>query len=103
MSLENVENYRRGIDAYNRRDLDGFLASATEDFVFFAALAGAIDVGGIRGREGMRQSFQMLGETWDEFRLVIEEFRDLGDCVVGLGRTEGRGRGSGVPSSRHVE
>jgi ketosteroid isomerase-like protein len=50
-----------------------------------------------REREGMRQYFEMLGETWDEFRLVIEEYRDLGDCVVGLGRTEGRGRGSGVP------
>ena len=26
MSQENVERYRRGIDAFNRRDLDAFLA-----------------------------------------------------------------------------
>jgi hypothetical protein len=32
MSAENVEVAKRGIDAYNRRDLDGFLAYGTEDY-----------------------------------------------------------------------
>ena len=39
----------------------------------------------------------MLDETWAEFRIILDEFRDLGDRVLVLGRTEGRGRGSGVP------
>lgn len=29
--------------------------------------------------------------------MLAEEFRDLGDRVLVLGRMEGRGRGSGVP------
>jgi ketosteroid isomerase-like protein len=85
------------LDAYNRRDLDGLLELATEDYVLFAAVAGVIEVGGIRGREGLRRYFDMLDETWVEFRLIADEFRDLGDCVLAIGRTEGRGRGSGVP------
>ncbi len=96
MSQQNVEIYRRGIDAYNRRDVDGIFELVTEDYVLFTAVAGAVEVGGIQGREGARRYFDMLDETWEEFLLVIEEYRDLGECVLALGRTEGRGRGSGV-------
>jgi len=35
--------------------------------------------------------------TWEELRLLPEEFRDLGDRVLMLGRMAGRGLGSGVP------
>jgi ketosteroid isomerase-like protein len=93
----NVEIVRRTRDAYNRRDLDGFLELVTEDFVLLTAVAGTIEAGGIRGREGVRRYFDVLDETWAEFRIVLDEFRDLGDRVLVLGRTEGRGRGSGVP------
>jgi ketosteroid isomerase-like protein len=96
MSHENVEILRRNLDSYNRRDVDGLLESATEDYVLFPAVAGAIEVGGIRGREGLRRYFDMLDDTWAEFRLIADEFRDLGDCVLAIGRTEGRGRGSGA-------
>jgi ketosteroid isomerase-like protein len=34
--------------------------------------------------------------TWEELRIFIDELRDLGDGVLLLGRTEGRGRASGV-------
>ena len=63
----------------------------------FTAIAGSLEGGGIRGRESVQRYYEMLDETWEEFRLVAEEFRDLGDRVLVLGRTEGRGRGSGVP------
>ena len=38
----------------------------------------------------------MLSESWEEFRSVIEDYRDLGDHVLMLGRNTGRGKGSGV-------
>jgi ketosteroid isomerase-like protein len=63
----------------------------------FAAVSGLIEGEGVRGREGMQRYFDMLDETWEEFRILPEEFRDLGDRVLALGRMEGRGRGSGVP------
>jgi len=61
-----------------------------EDFELFTAVAGAIEVGGIHGREGFRRYFEVLGDTWEDFRVVIEEYRDLGDRVLVLGRTEAR-------------
>jgi len=97
VSQENVEIVRRAMDAYNRRDVDGFLESTTEDYLLFTAVAGAVEVGGIRGREGVRRYFDMLDEAWEEFRIIADEFRDLGDRVLGIGRTEGRGRVGGVP------
>lgn len=96
MSQENVEIVKRGVDAYNRRDLDAPLESATEDYVLFTAVAGAIETDGIRGREGARRYFDMLDETWAEFHIIADEFRDLGDRVLAIGRTKGRGQGSGV-------
>jgi len=63
----------------------------------FAAVTGSIESGGIHGRESVQRYYEMLDDTWEEFHRVAEEFRDLGDRVLMLGRTKGRGRGSGVP------
>ena len=49
------------------------------------------------GREGLRQYFRTLSATLEEFRAVGDDYRDLGDRVLWLGRVEGRGRDSGVP------
>ena len=37
-----------------------------------------------------------IRDTWEELRVITDEVRDLGDGAVLLGRTEGRGRASGV-------
>jgi uncharacterized protein len=97
MSRENVEIAERAMDAFNRRDVEGFIQSTTADFEWSPALGMAVEGDCFRGREGVERYFEVLGATWDELRLVAEEVRDLGDSVVWLGRIEGRGRGSGVP------
>jgi ketosteroid isomerase-like protein len=97
VSQENVEVARRGIDAFNRGDAEAIAADTTEDVELFAALAGAVEGGGFHGRTGIEAYFQITTETWDEFRVVAEDFRDLGDRVLVVGRIWGRGRGSHVP------
>jgi len=92
-----VEIAERLLDSYNRRDLTVFDELITADFELFAAVTGSIERGGIGGRESVQRYYEMLDETWEEYHLVAEEFRDLGDRVLMLGRTVGRGRGSGVP------
>jgi hypothetical protein len=57
-------------------------------------MAGTIEGGGYRGRDGIEQYLVDIGEAWEEYRVLAKEFRDLGDRVVMLGRIEGRGRGS---------
>ena len=96
MSQENVEIIKRGIDAFNRRDVNLLAELTTADFAWFPALPRTVEVNGYRGREGMETYIAEIRDTWEELRLITDEVRDLGDGAVLLGRTEGRGRASGV-------
>ena len=96
MSGANVEIAKRANDAFNRRDVDAFMEFATSDIEFTAAMSGTVAGGSLRGREGIEALFADIRDTWEEHRMVIEEIRDLGERVLGLGRLEGRGKASGV-------
>lgn len=102
MSQANVEIVKQGIDAYNRRDIDAYIALTTSDFEMFPALDRTVEARSYRGHEGIETHIRDIGETWAEFRLLPEEWRDLGDRVLMLGRVQGRGRGSSVPVDAHV-
>jgi ketosteroid isomerase-like protein len=96
MSRENVEIVRQGIDAFNRRDVDVLADLTTPDFEWFPALPGSLEGDGYRGRAGIETYFDEIGSTWQGLRVFDDELRDLGDSVLVVGRTEGRGRASGV-------
>jgi hypothetical protein len=51
----------------------------------------------IKGRESVAAYHREAFDTWEEYCLVPEEFRDLGDSVLVLGLVEARGKGSGAP------
>jgi ketosteroid isomerase-like protein len=97
MSSANVEIVKRGIDAFHRLDLDGFAEIATLDIEIFPAMMGVVEGGSYRGREGVETWYSDIRGTWEEHHLIGNEFRDLGDRVLWLGRVTGRGKGSGVP------
>jgi ketosteroid isomerase-like protein len=89
-----VEVAKRSVDAFNRRDVDALLDLGTPDWVLSSQL---LDSGAdFRGREGIERFYAMLSESWEEFRSVVDDYRDLGDRVLLLGRNTGRGKGSGV-------
>ncbi len=99
MSRDKVDVAKRAIDAYNRRDVDGLFAElATPDFEYYPAITKALDGGGgYRGREGVDRFAADTRENWEELQSLPEEFRDLGDCVLVIGRLKGRGKASGAP------
>ena len=98
MARDKVDVARRAVDAYNRRNLDSVFAElATPDFEWYPALIRALDGGGVRGREGVERFVVDTEENWEELQIVAEEFRDLSDRVLVLGRMKGRAKGSGVP------
>ena len=96
MSEANVEIVKQGIDAFNRRDIDGWADVITSDFEYYPAMDRLVEGGSYRGREGIEAYFEAVSGTWEEFQLLPDEVRDLGDRVLWLGRVEGRGRSSGV-------
>ena len=59
-------------------------------------MAHTIDGNSFQRREGMQAYFADVDGAWEELRLIYDEYRDLGDRVLVLGRLEGRGRGSGA-------
>jgi ketosteroid isomerase-like protein len=96
MSPANVEIVKRALEAFNSGDADTFAELTTPELEWATGL-GAIEGEIFRGHEGVATYFGRLRSAWDEFRFAADEFRDLGDLVLVLGRLEGRGRGGGVP------
>jgi ketosteroid isomerase-like protein len=98
MHRDKVDVAKRAIDAYNRRDVDGFFAElATPDFEYHPGIVRALDGGSYRGREGVEKFDADTSENWEELLTIAQEYRDLGDRVLVLGRLRGRGKGSGAP------
>jgi ketosteroid isomerase-like protein len=96
MSQENVDIVRQATDAFSRGDADAFAELTTSDVEWKVGLA-AVEGEVFRGAEGVRAYFDRLSSAWSQFQFLAEEFRDLGDAVVVIGRLRGTGRGGGVP------
>ena len=88
LSQENVDSFKRGLDAYNRRDLDALLEELDPDVEWHPALA--VVLGGkqtvFRGHQGVRESIQEEDEALAEFQYEVSEIRDLGTRVLAIGR-----------------
>jgi ketosteroid isomerase-like protein len=97
VSRENVETVVVLMNAVNRRDIDTLAGVTTSDLEWFPVFAARVEGDVYRGRVGIESFLGEVDETWEEFLPIPEEYRDLGDRVVGLGRLKTRGRGSGVP------
>jgi ketosteroid isomerase-like protein len=95
MSQQNVELYHRCVDAFNRRDLDAFLALMDDEVEAVSRLA-AIE-GGLRGHDGIRRWWASWFDVWPDYRLDVVEVRDLGDATLAMLRALGHGAGSDVP------
>ncbi len=96
MSQENVENVRRGIDAWNRGDLDEWLGGFAPDAELHTTGRFA-DQGVYRGRAGLQQYWAEIWEDFEELSLSISDLRAIGDRVFFAVTVRGRGKRSKVP------
>jgi ketosteroid isomerase-like protein len=98
MSQENVEAFRRAVDAGNRRDVEALIEELDPEVEWHPTLA--MLVGGeatvYRGREGARAAIRGLLEAFAEIHLEFPEIRDLDDRLVAIGRMRARGTESGA-------
>ena len=84
MSQENVENFKRGTEAWNRGDFETWLDQLDPEVEWFALM----EV--YRGHAGARQ----LWESFKDMQLTIrfDDIRDLGEKVLGLGDMKAKGK-----------
>ena len=100
MSEENVEVARRFGDALNaflRGEMsnEAWLALWDEE-AEFVPLRAQLEGESYSGHDGLMRFVAELAEDFEEVRFEIEETRDAGEQVVGIGRFRARGRASGV-------
>ena len=100
MSEENVEVARRFGDALNaflrgEMSSEAWLALWDEE-AEFVPLRAQLEGESYSGHDGLMRFVAELAEDFEEVRFEIEETRDAGEQVVGIGRFRARGRASGV-------
>jgi ketosteroid isomerase-like protein len=86
---------RQTYDAISRRDFDALHARYTPDAVLVAASLGMRET--FEGREAIRGAHEDMVAPYDDFEILLEEFRDLGNGVtLHVSFTRGRPTGSSV-------
>ena len=100
MSRANVEALKRGLAAYDSRDVEALLEECHDDVEWESALVKGL--GGeatvYRGHGGIRDLFREVDHAFDEFRIGFDadDISDLGDRIVASGWMRVRGRSSGA-------
>lgn len=100
MSQQNVELHHRALDAFNRRDLDAFLALMDANVEANSRLV-AIE-GGYHGHDGIRRWWANLLDTRPDFTIEVVEMHDLGDLTLAVVRNRGHGAGSDIPIEQRL-
>ena len=99
MSQENLEIARRAMDAWDRDDLEAFLAELDPDLEWHTGIEGTAEGAGtvFRGHDGARQVWENYrGEVFRRMEAWETELLDLGDSVLRLGHLRVTGKTSGM-------
>jgi ketosteroid isomerase-like protein len=88
---------RRGIDAFNRRDMSVLAAISTEDVEIRPAAQTAVEGSAVyRGSRAWSSYFSFIGEIWEDWRVEDAKLRDARDGrLVAITLMSGRGVRSG--------
>jgi hypothetical protein len=95
MSQENVSKIFRGLDAFNRRDMDGYLALMEEEVETDLRVASV--EGGFHGHDGIRRWWESIFNVWPDVAAEISEAQDFGDVTLFSLRLHGHAAGSDLP------
>jgi len=95
MSQENVEIALAAVDAWNRGDREAWMALWDEEAEFYP-LRAQLEGEAYWGHDGLERFLTEMAEQWEKVRFEIDETRDAGEQVVGIGRFRARGRASGI-------
>jgi len=100
VSQENVELNYRSHDAFNRRDLEAFLALQDSGVQFTPYERAVEGLGPYRGHDGVRRWWEETLAALPDLHVELDEVRDLGDVTLVRGRLRGHGAASGASFER---
>jgi ketosteroid isomerase-like protein len=99
MSDENLETYKRVLEAFNREGVEGVLPFIHEDVeIYDPDLPGG---GTYRGHNGIRYVAGQLMSGFEKVQIRDFELRSAGDKVVALLHTYGRGEAGEIEVEMH--
>ncbi len=98
MSQENVETFKRAVEAANRRDVEALVEELDPEVEWHPGIAALLggDATMYRGREGVRELWRDLYAAFVEIHAEFPEIRDLGERILAIGRIRARGKESGA-------
>jgi ketosteroid isomerase-like protein len=102
MSKENVEIVKSLFAAFAERDQAAAETVLDPEVEIRPAIVGGPEGVVYHGLRGNRRFWHDVDAAWKEFRIEVEEFRDLGEQVLVLGRAFARGEGSGIALNEPV-
>lgn len=98
MPGENIEAFKRFVDAFNRRDLPAILEEVDPGVEWRPA--SAVAIGGeeavYRGHAGVPDALRDLYGSFAKLEIEISEYREARNAVVGTGQIHTRGKESGA-------
>jgi ketosteroid isomerase-like protein len=97
MSQENVDRFLKGTEAFNRGDVERWLATYHPDAVLEPQVS-ALE-GDYSGHDGLRRFFADAADTLERFEADYPDVRDLGDRVLALGTFRAIWKGSGMENN----
>jgi ketosteroid isomerase-like protein len=95
MSQENVDVVKAFFDAYNARNSEAVdrLLHPEAEITTVSARGG---LGDHWSQGATKRYFEQLDEAWSDFRIEIEDYRELDERVVALGVQRGAGMSSHI-------
>ena len=94
MSHQNIDDFLRALDAFQRGDFEPWIEGFAEDSEFIPQRAPI--QGTYRGRDALREFLADNAENFDVFHPSYQDIRDLGDRVLAIGRLRIQGKEGGV-------
>jgi ketosteroid isomerase-like protein len=101
MSEQKLEVARRGLEAFNRRDVEALVNGFDTDCEWVSFRA-QLEGGVYRGHDGVRRFVRDMDEDWSEFRIELEELSEVGERVLLIGSARAESRGSGLRVNNRV-
>jgi ketosteroid isomerase-like protein len=102
MSRENVELARRGYEAFNRGDFQAMIADLAPDFEYVSTGVNPDAERVYRGPDEYRRFQEGFWGEFDDPRAEVHELIDAGDQVLVSLTFRGRGKQSGVETTRNA-